>query len=108
MSPFLHPLALFRLTVLGPLASRQQLKRGEVQHLVRELAAQTYDIPNSPHVHLSEQTILRWYHAWKRHGIAALIPKQRLDKGTTKLKSNVQQALLALKRDNPARSINTL
>jgi transposase InsO family protein len=75
---------------------------------VRELAAQTYDIPNSPHVHLSEQTILRWYHAWKRHGIAALIPKQRLDKGTTKLKPKVQQALLEFKRDNPARSLNTL
>lgn len=108
MSKFLHPIALFRLTVLGPLASRQQLHRGEVRAIVRELAAQTYDIPDSRQVYLSEQTILRWYYDWKKNGIEALLPKIRSDKGQTKLEPSVQQALLHYKKDNPSRSINTL
>ena len=37
-------LALFRLAVLGPLISRDHLARGELQHLIRELAQRPYDI----------------------------------------------------------------
>lgn len=108
MSKSLHPIALFRLTVLGPLASRNQLRRGEVKALIRELATQTYHIPDSRRVHLSEQTILRWYYDWKRKGIEGLIPKSRSDKGQTQLSIDTQNALLHYKKDNPARSINTL
>lgn len=108
MSKSLHPLALFRLTVLGPLASRNQLKRGEIKVLVRELASQTYHIPDSRRVHLSEETILRWYYDWKRSGIEGLIPKSRRDKGRTLLSHEIQTALLCYKKDNPSRSINTL
>jgi putative transposase len=108
MSKPFHPLALFRLTVLGPLASRNQLRRGEVKTLIRELALQTYHIPDSRRVHLSEETILRWYYDWKRGGIEGLIPKSRTDKGQTQLSIDIQNALLHYKKDNPARSINTL
>ncbi len=38
-------IALFRLTVLGPLASRTQLARGELKKIVGELAAISYRIP---------------------------------------------------------------
>jgi transposase InsO family protein len=108
MSKSLHPIALFRLMVLGPLASRGELKRGEVKAVIRELASKTHNIPGSRRVHLSEQTILRWYYDWKRGGIEALNPSQRSDKGKTKLPEAVQAALLQLKQDNPARSINTM
>ena len=108
MSKSLHPHALFRLTVLGPLASRNQLRRGEVKALIRELATQTYHIPGTRRVHLSEQTILRWYYDWKRNGIEGLIPSSRSDKGQTQLSIEIQNALLHYKKDNPARSINTL
>ena len=43
----ISPIALFRLSVLGPLASREELGRGEVKGLIRELADRTYHIPNS-------------------------------------------------------------
>src|SRR3990167_8557342 len=108
MSRPLHPIALFRLMVLGPLASRGELKRGEVKGVIRDLASKTHNIPGSRRVHLSEQTILRWYYDWKRGGIDALNPTQRCDKGKTQLSEEVQTALLQLKQDNPARSINTL
>ena len=105
MSRPLHPDALFRLMVLGPLASRGELKRGEVSSIIRELASKAYDIPGSKRTYLSTDTIKRWYHDWKRGGIDALQPKARLDKGTTQLSVPVQEKLLQLKQDNPARSI---
>jgi len=108
MSKPLHPLALFRLSVLGPLISRHSLRRGEVKTLIRELTAQTYNIPGSRRVHLSEQTILRWYYDWKRQGIEGLVPASRRDKGQTQLSHEVQNALISYKKDNPARSLNTL
>jgi putative transposase len=108
MSRPLHPDALFRLMVLGPLASRGELKHGEVSTIIRELASKAYDIPGSRRTYLSAETIKRWYHAWKRGGIDALQPKERLDKGKTQLPLRVQETLLRLKRENPARSINLL
>ncbi len=108
MSKPLCPIALFRLMILGPLASRGELQRGEVKSIVRELAAQKHAIPDSRRVHISEATILRWYYDWKRGGIEALSPSERNDKGKTKVPEAVQSALLRLKQDNPARSINTL
>jgi putative transposase len=108
MSRPLHPDALFRLMVLGPLASRGELKRGEVSIIIRELASKAYDIPQSKRTYLSTETIKRWYHDWKRGGIDALQPKVRLDKGKTQLPPRVQEKLLQLKKDNPSRSINIL
>jgi putative transposase len=108
MSKPLHPVALFRLSVLGVLASRNQLQRGEIKKLVRELSQNTFQIPGSRRVHISEQTILRWYYDWKEGGIEALAPKIRNDKGKTQLTAAIQNALLHYKNDNPARSINTL
>jgi len=108
MSKPLHPISLFRLSVLGPLASRGELKRGEIKTIVRELAAKTYNIPGSRRVYLSEKTIMRWYHHWRRESIEGLVPKLRSDKGKTQLPQDIQDTLTLYKKDNPARSINTL
>jgi len=108
MSKPIHPTALFRLMVLGPLASRTDVGRGEVKAIVQELASKPYDIPNSRRTYLSEETILRWYRAWRHGGIDALNPVVRADKGRTHLSLEVQEKLKQLKQDNPARSINTL
>jgi putative transposase len=35
----INPIALFRLSVLGPLASLEKLERGQLQKIIRELAA---------------------------------------------------------------------
>ena len=53
----IHPVALFRLSVLGPLASRQHLARGELKAIVKELALKHYDIPSSRNYLLSEHNI---------------------------------------------------
>src|ERR1700722_10403580 len=80
MSKPIHPLALFRLSVLGPLASRDHLERGELKQIIRELASKTYQIPGSKRMHLSASIIERWYYLWLGDGIEALSPKPRQDK----------------------------
>jgi len=101
----IHPVALFRYSVLGPLVSRGELPRGELKATLRELAARPYDIPGSRNSHLSEKTIEGWYYAWRRGGIEALAPKPRSDRGQSKIAPEVQEAILAAKRENPRRSI---
>jgi len=101
----IHPVALFRYSVLGPLISRADLPRGELKATLRELAARHYDIPGSRNSRLSEKTIEGWFYAWRRDGIEALEPKRRSDRGQSKLAPEVQAAILAAKRENPRRSI---
>lgn len=106
--PQIHSIALFRLSVLGQLASRDRLARGELKQILAALAAKTYDIPGSKRCKLSEKTIESWYYAWKTGGIEALEPNERCDKGQSKLPADVQDVVLTAKQDNPARSLDTL
>lgn len=104
----LDPVALFRLSVLGPLVARSRLSRGELKEMIRELAAKDYEIPGSRRRSLAEKTIHQWYLQYKRSGLEGLAPKRRFDAGSTKLSAEVQERLLSAKRDNPRRSIRML
>ena len=104
----IDPKALFRLSVLGPLVSRERLARGELQQLIRELAQREYAIPGSRRQLLGEKTIQAWYYAWRREGIAGLTPKVRVDRGQSKLTPAIQAAIVAAKREHPRRSIRQL
>lgn len=104
----IHPVALFRYSVLGPLLSRAQLARGELKATLRALAERHYAIPGSEHTRLSEKTIEAWYYAWQRGGIEALEPKARSDRGRSKIPPEIQEAILAAKREHPRRSIDRL
>jgi transposase InsO family protein len=104
----IHPVALFRYSVLGPLVSRADLQRGELKATLRELAARHYDIPGSRHSRLSEKTIEGWFYEWRRGGIEALVPKARSDRGQSKIAPEVQEKILAAKREKPRRSIRAI
>jgi putative transposase len=104
----IDPKALFRLSVLGPLVSRERLERGELQQIIRELAQREYAIPGSRRHYLGEKTIQAWFYTWRKQGIAGLVPKVRLDRGQSKLSPPIQAAILAAKRDNPRRSIHQI
>ena len=101
-------LALFRLSVLGPMVSREQLGRGELQQMIRELAQREYAIPGSQRRRVGEKTIEAWYYAWRKQGIAGLAPKTRADRGSSKISPALQEAVLAAKRENPRRSIRQI
>ncbi len=104
----IHPLALFRLSVLGALVSRERLHRGELQMSIRDLAEREYAIPGSQRRMLAEKTIQAWYYTWRKEGIAGLEPKTRGDRGQSKITPALQQAVLAAKRDNPRRSVRQI
>jgi len=104
----LHPVALFRYSVLGPLVAQDPLARGELKRLIRELAKRDYNIPGTERCRIGEKTIESWYYAWRREGIEALTPKTRTDQGLSKLPATLQDELLKAKRENPRRSINQL
>lgn len=104
----IDPKALFRLSVLGPLISRERLERGELQQIIRELAGREYAIPGTRRRHLGEKTIQGWYYTWRRQGIAGLTPQARQDRGQSKLAPTIQEAILTAKRDNPRRSIRQI
>lgn len=104
----IDPKALFRLSVLGPLVSREQLARGELQQLIRELSSREYAIPGTQRRHVGEKTIEAWYYAWRREGLAGLAAKPRADLGCSKISSAIQEAVLAAKRENPRRSVRQI
>ena len=104
----IDPRALFRLSVLGPLVSRERLERGELQQIIRALAQREYAIPGSRRRYLGEKTIQGWFYAWRKEGIDGLVPKVRADRGQSKLSVAVQQAILSAKRENPKRSIRQI
>jgi len=104
----IDPMALFRLSVLGPLISPERLNRGEKQTIIRDLAKRDYAIPGSRRTKLSEKTIAAWYYRYLRQGLAGLAPKTRVDRGQSKLPSKVQEAILAAKQENPRRSIRAI
>lgn len=102
------PVALFRLALLGPLVSRTQLARGELQAMLRELASKEYDIPGSRRRQVAEKTLQIWFYRYRREGLAGLAPKQRSDHGQSKISAAVQERLLAAKRESPRRSLHML
>ncbi len=85
--------ALFRLSVIGQLVSRESLQRGQLQQIIRELAQQSYVIPGSCRTQLGEKTIQAWYYNWQKGGIEALVPQIRADRGLSKLTPEVQEAI---------------
>lgn len=104
----INPKALFRLSVLGPLVSRERLERGELQQIIRDLAQREYAIPGSHRRRLGEKTIEAWYYTWRKSGIEGLAPKSRIDRGLSKLSPAIQEAIIKAKRENPRRSIRQI
>ncbi len=108
MTKTIHPTAVFRLSVLGPLISRDKFERGEFKYLLREIASRPHDIPGNVRCYLSEKTIEAWFYAWKKGGIEALVPKRRCDWRMSKLDPELQEHILRTKRENPKRSLDEL
>jgi putative transposase len=104
----IHPTAVFRLTVLGALISREVLPRGELKSELERLSEMTYNIPGSSSTQLSPKTIENWYYRYRQGGVEALEPKVRNDQGQSKIRPALQEAVIAAKKANRKRSIRTL
>lgn len=104
----IHPIALFRLNVLGALTMRVSLARGDLKNELELLASRTYVDPHGKSVQLSAKTLEGWFYAYRKGGIDALTPQARIDRGLSKIPTSIQEAILTAKRDNPRRSLRGL
>ena len=97
--------ARFRLSILEPLVASEIFNRGELATTIRILARREYQIPNSSRNRISEKTIQSWYYRWRHDGVAGLVPKVRIDRASSRLPLETQNAVLSAKKEDPRRSI---
>jgi transposase InsO family protein len=108
MKHTVHPMALFRLSILGNLIARHSLRHGELQQELRSLSERPYTQPDGKIVRFSAKTMEGWLYSYRKGGIEAIEPRQRSDRGRSKISPALQEVILAAKRENPTRSINEL
>lgn len=100
--------ALWRLGVLGPLASAR-LTHGDRRRYFAEAAARTQERPDGTRVQLAARTIEAWYYAYRRGGFPALFPRDREDRGRSRaIAPEIAEHLLRVKRERPRRSIRRI
>lgn len=101
-------IALWKLGVLGPLMSAR-LVHGDVRSYLREASARTHRMPDGTEVQLSARTIETWFYEYRRGGFDALLPKDRRDKGQSRvIRAELADVLLRAKAEKPRRSIRRL
>jgi transposase len=101
-------LALFRISVLGPLVGAR-LEHGELVELCREAAERTWEMPNGTFVDVSARTIEDWLYAYRRDGFAGLHPKRRSDADKPRaITEELGQLILRLKLEKPRRSVKRI
>jgi len=101
-------IALWRLGVLGPLVSAR-LERGDRRMLFEAAARRTYVDHDGRQVEVSSSTVESWYYLWLHGGWEALKPRERSDAGLSRsIPPDLAELLVALKRENPKRSIRRL
>ena len=105
----IDPKALFRLSVLGPVVSRERLERGELQQLIRELAQREYAIPGTRVATSPRRPSRPGTTAWrKRRASRGWSPRPASTAAQSKITPAIQEAVLAAKRENPRRSIRQI
>jgi putative transposase len=101
-------IALFRYGLIAPLVL-EVLPRGELTRRAEEIAARKYEIPYSERTSLSVDTLLDWALRYRRGGFPALAPKQRCDRGQSRVVApQLAELIERLKRENPHRTGMTL
>ena len=101
-------IALWRLGVLGPLASAR-LEHGDRRRYFAEAAARTHEKPDGTRVKLEARTIESWYYAYRRGGFQALYPRDREDLGRSRaIPAELAEQILRVKRERPRRSIRRI
>jgi transposase InsO family protein len=101
-------LALWKLSVLGPLVSAR-LEHGDRAAWLLEMAERVHQRPDGRLVRLSPRTLEAWLYAYRRGGLAALDRKPRRDRGHSRaIPAEVEDLLVRAKRERPRRSIRRL
>ena len=101
-------LALWKLSVLGPLVSAR-LEHGDRLAWLCETAERVHQRPDGRLVTLSPRTLEAWLYAYRKGGLSALARRTRRDRGTSRaIAPEVEDLLVRAKRERPRRSIRRL
>ena len=97
--------ALFRSQIIGT-AARGALERGDLQKELKKLSRQHFRPPGASKTRTySVPTLERWVYAWRKGGLAALMPKLRNDRGRARrLTAPQRELLLDIRREYPSAS----
>jgi len=98
--------AVFRSQLIGALVA-EDLPWGVLQGELRKLSQKRVRPPGSPRTRtFSVPTLERWYYAMKAHGVKALMPRKRSDRGRAKaLPEELRTLLLDIRREHPTASV---
>lgn len=99
-------IALFRHVVIGELEF-EGLARGEISARVAELAARTWQPPGGRERRFSARTLWSWWSAYKREGLAGLVPDSRKT-GPREVTPEILAAAIKARSEVPSRSTATL
>jgi putative transposase len=95
-------IAEFRFGVIADLVGWRKLSWGERSRLLRDKAAQEWQIPYSSRHSISQATIAKWVKRYEDSGrrLSSLYPQERSDRGTFRsLDEETSQMLLNLKKE---------
>ena len=101
-------MALWRLSVLGPLVSAR-LEHGDLKSYLEEAACRVYEAPDGFPVTVAARTIEDWHYVYQHRGLSGLEPKTRSDCGFSRsIRADVADLVLRAKREKPRRSIRRI
>ena len=98
--------ALFRSEIVGSIA-RQKFGHGELITALADLAKKRFCPPGLDHTRsFSVCTLERWYYAYRKRGLAGLVPRPRSDRGRAQaLTPEMRQLLLDIRREHTSASV---
>jgi len=101
--------AIFRLTVLGPLLLHP-LSHGQLSSELRTLSKQRFRPPLADNTRTySVPTLERWLYAYRTSGLAGLRPQPRSDRGFAQaLSEELRALLLDIRREHPNASVSLI
>lgn len=88
-----HEIVEFRYGIIAELAN-PYLGHGELQQRIRQKATLSYDIPHSSKHRITESCIKDWLRRFRKYGKQGLLPKQRSDRGKSRVMSDQEVHVL--------------
>ena len=104
-------IAVFRFGVISDFVNRSHMERGELERLLHQKCAQSWQIPFSNRTRLARSTVFAWIRRYKQSGgrLESLYPQSRSDQGLSRvIDEETAQSLIRLRRELPHRPVTTL
>ena len=101
-------IALFRYSLIAPLITDTYPQESAKAYL-KETCAQKFDSPPGMKKEYAPSTLKDWLRLYRKHGIDALYPKTRSDKGKSrKLTEKAKKFIINAKKDKPKRTAKSI